>query len=32
MIMSNLECYMLGILSALIMYVIIQILYEGSDK
>ena len=28
--MSNLECYMLGILSALIMYVIIQILYEGS--
>ena len=27
--MSNLECYMLGILSALIMYVIIQILYEG---
>lgn len=30
--MSNLECYMLGILSALIMYVIIQILYEGGDK
>ena len=30
--MTNLECYMLGILSALIMYVIIQILYEGSDK
>ena len=27
--MSNLECYMLGILSALIMYVVIQILYEG---
>ena len=30
--MSNLACYMLGMLSALIMYVIIQILYEGSDK
>ena len=30
--MTNLEWYMLGILSALIMYVIIQILYEGSDK
>lgn len=30
--MTNLECYMIGILSALIMYVIIQILYEGSDK
>ena len=27
--MTNLECYMLGILSALIMYVIVQILYEG---
>ena len=30
--MTNLERYMLGILTALIMYVIIQILYEGSDK
>lgn len=30
--MTNLESFMLGILSALIMYVIIQILYEGGDK